>query len=79
MEKRIQLQGVGKVQATEAENLKIGSVLRWNFGAKTTVKNIMPRGKKQLTIIEEYVDYYGKIATSYRNVSRTRLIAFASL
>jgi hypothetical protein len=69
------LQGVGKVPAIEAENLKTGSILIWNFGSKSEVVDIMPRGKKQLIIIEKHVSYAGKVTTSYRYVSRTRLIA----
>jgi hypothetical protein len=79
MNKTIHLQGIGKVQATEAENLKLGSVLVWNFGNKSKVVDIMPRGKKQLTIIEAYTSCNGKVATAYRYVSRTRLIAYESI
>ena len=74
MSKEIHLQGYGRVQATEAENLKIGSKLIWNFGETSKVIDITPKGKKQLTITEEY-----KTGVHSRVVSRTRLIGFISL
>jgi len=79
MEKYIHLQGVGKVQAIEAENLKKGSVLMWNSGVKSEVVDIMPRGNKQLILIEKYQSYDGKEAIYNRIVGRTRLVAFVSL
>jgi len=79
MEKKIHLQNYGMAQAIEAENLKIGSVLLWNGGTKSKLIDVMPRGKKQLILIEEYVSYDGKIATYSRVVSRTRLIAYSSI
>ena len=74
MEKVIQLQGIGRVQATEAENIRAGTVLVWNQGVKAKVLDVKPRGKKQLVIKEEY-----QSGIYERVVSRSRLVAFATL
>jgi len=67
----VHLQYYGKSAATEAENLKPGSVVRWNCGETSTVAEVLPRGKKQLTV---------KFDGGFERVfSRTRLVAFVSL
>lgn len=74
IEKTKHLIGYGRAKATEAENIKIGTVLIWNYGEKSKVIDITPRGKKQLLIKEEYTS-----GICERIVSRSRLVAFATL
>lgn len=46
----IQLQGIGKVKATVASELKINDTVVWNYGESTIVKNIEKVGKNSLKV-----------------------------
>lgn len=46
----VHLQGVGKVRAVPAGELKIGSVTMWNYGGTATVETIAPKGALSLSI-----------------------------
>ena len=69
----IQLQGIGKKQATQAENIKVGNTLIWNFGATARVTAIIKETEKQIVIEEQYTD--GKIYQ--RRLNKNRLVAIA--
>lgn len=40
--KQVQLQGIGKRNAIEVKNLKIGDVIMWNFGYTSKVIDLIP-------------------------------------
>lgn len=40
--KQVQLQGIGKRPGKEVGELKIGDVIMWNFGATSTVVDLIP-------------------------------------
>lgn len=42
MNNQIHLQGIGKVQAIPAKELKIGTVMMWNYGYTSEVLEITP-------------------------------------
>lgn len=69
----IQLISHGRVPAIQAAELQIGDVMVWNFGYTSTVVDITPRGKTQITIIEQSNDMDRKQYT--RTFSKTRLVA----
>lgn len=69
MNDRIHLQGIGKVKAKIANEIQVGDVLMWNFGAESTVTEIVKRTNSQIVIKE---DYNGK--TYERRMSKTRLV-----
>jgi len=67
----IQLQGIGRKQATKAENIKVGNTLIWNFGETSKVTAILKETEKQIVIEEEY-----KSGKRYeRRLGKNRLIA----
>jgi len=72
MEKKVHLQGIGKVQAIEAENIKAGMTLVWNFGSTSKVIDVKPRGNSQ--VVATMCSDYG---TYQRIFGRKRLVAFA--
>lgn len=39
---KIQLQGIGKVEAKKVNELNIGDVIMWNFGYTSTVVDLIP-------------------------------------
>lgn len=39
---KVQLQGIGKREAKPVSELKIGDVIMWNFGATSTVVELIP-------------------------------------
>lgn len=39
---KVQLQGIGKREAKPVGELKIGDVIMWNFGATSTVVELIP-------------------------------------
>ena len=69
-----QIIGVGRVPAKPATDIQVGDVLVWNFNYKSTVLAIAPRGKTQLTIVEQY---HNSNNIYQRNVTKTRLIAIS--
>jgi hypothetical protein len=67
------LQGVGRVPAIAANDLKIGDTIRYNFGYTATVCGIIAKGKTQLVV--HTVQHNGGFYQSVMN--RTRLVAVA--
>lgn len=47
---KVHLQGVGDVNGTPSELLKVGDVLTWNFGYKSTIIYIVRRTAKSVII-----------------------------
>lgn len=74
MEKTVHLQGIGTVQAAEAENLKQGSVIMWSYGYTSEVLAVSPRGNRQITVTLK-----NESGTFNRVFNRSRLVAFESL
>ena len=48
----IQLQSIGHVTAKEAKDLKVGDVMIWNFGFRSTVSEIVRETAKSIWIKE---------------------------
>lgn len=73
--KKLHLQGIGEQNATEAQNVKVGDVLVWNYGYTSTVKSISTNksGKTLLFTTESN----GKIYQ--RRVNINRLLAVQGL
>lgn len=69
--KTIQLQSVGKVPAQEANNIKVGTKLMWNFGSISEVLEIVKETAKTITIkVKCESGYIGE-----RRLNKTRLVA----
>ena len=67
----LRLQGIGIVKGTPAGEIRIGTVLIWNYGERSTVTDIVKETKKTI-VINEVSDsgYKGQ-----RRLSKTRLVA----
>jgi hypothetical protein len=50
MTNTIQLQGIGKTNATQVQNLKIGDTVVWNFGHTSKVTGFVKETKAQLVV-----------------------------
>lgn len=72
--KTIHLQGYGLAPAVTAEELQLGHVIVWNYGYRYIVRDIKPRGKTQLVIVEQNWNT-GKC--NERVLKRTRLVGLA--
>jgi len=70
---QIRIIGMGFIQAKPADQLKIGDILRWNFGYSSIVKSITPVTSKTLSI--EHEDYKTKEIFTTR-MRKTRLTAY---
>jgi len=44
----VKLQGMGRMEGTKAEDVRVGDVLLWNQGGSSQVLSITPKGKKSL-------------------------------
>lgn len=66
----IQLQGIGKTNATQVQNLKVGDTVIWNFGHTSKVTGLVKETKTQL-IVELDGDHT-------RRLAKTRLIGVAA-
>ena len=53
MTNSIQLQSVGLVNGTPAGEIKVGTTLLWNFGAKSIVKSITKETNKSIWFLTE--------------------------
>lgn len=74
--KTIHLQGIGKRNAIESKFLKAGMVLLWNFGYKSTIKEIsFSKTNKSLYLTVETED--GKLCN--RTLRAERLVAVQHL
>lgn len=54
--RKINLIGVGEVNAQPAANIKKGDMLMWHYGVKATVADIVKQTEKPVMIIERYGD-----------------------
>jgi predicted RecA/RadA family phage recombinase len=69
--KTIQLQGIGKLPATEAANIKAGDVLVWNFGETELVVSIEKQTAQSIWVeITSQNGYHGT-----RRMMKKRLVA----
>ena len=67
----VTLIGYGIAPAKPAGDLQIGDVVVWNYGYKSTVVSITPRGKTQVTV--EFHSHNSDTCTA-RVMGRTRLV-----
>ena len=67
----VTLIGYGIAPAKPAGDLQIGDVVVWNYGYKSTVVSIAPRGKTQVTV--EFHSHHSDACTP-RVMGRTRLV-----
>ena len=65
----IQLQSIGTVPAQQASNIKVGTILMWNFGTKETVLEIVNETAKTLSVKIQSVNYVG-----VRKLNKNRLV-----
>ena len=72
MNASIQLQHIGRVEATPVGNLKAGMRLMWNFGEMSDVVSIDRETAKSIWITEK-CDRSGKLFS--RRFAKTRLVA----
>ena len=54
--KTIHLQGIGKVAALPAQDLKIGHVVLWNYGGASKITKIEPVGKSSIRFTFEQLE-----------------------
>ncbi len=66
----LHLQGIGKVPAKPAGDLRSGDTLVWNYGKTSRVVSVKPVGKQSIEVVEEY-DGGKRFARLFR---RTRLV-----
>lgn len=72
---KLHLQGIGKVDAVKAKDLRVGDVTVWNYGSLAKVISITPsKTGKTLKVGIEYKDYHGKIVQSERKLGAERLV-----
>lgn len=69
---KLHLQGIGKVDAVPAKELKVGQVTVWNFGYTSKIMNI-ELSKTGKTLILHLLGQSGKVLP--RKVGAERLIA----
>jgi hypothetical protein len=73
MSQSIHLQGIGRCSAIRASELRVGTILSWNYAPSGyQVVSIAPKGQKSLTIVERNRDTGEESA---RVVRRDRLVA----
>lgn len=65
----IQLQSIGKMPAQPALNIKIGTVLMWNFGMTETVLDIVNETPKTISVKIQSGNYVG-----VRKLNKNRLV-----
>ena len=68
----VTLIGYGLAPAKPAGDLQIGDVVVWNYGYKSTVVSITPRGKTQINV---ELHSHNSDTCSTRVMGRTTLIA----
>ena len=74
MQPTMRLQGIGLVAAQPAENIKVGDVLVWNYGATETVVSVAPKGNVSLSLVISYKSYGGTIEQTTRTLKKSRLV-----
>lgn len=68
----IQLQSIGRVNASLAQDITPGTVLMWNFGETSTILEIVKQTAKTITV-KERSDRSGNIYE--RRFNKTRKLA----
>lgn len=68
----IQLQSIGRVNASLAQDITQGTVLMWNFGETSTIVEIVKQTAKTITV-KERSDRSGTIYE--RRFTKTRKVA----
>lgn len=73
------LQGIGRVPAIPANDLRVGDTIIYNYGSRSVVCGITARGKSQIIVHTAAVGRRsGQPGGFYTSViSRTRLVAVA--
>lgn len=73
---KLHLQGIGEQNATQAQNIKVGDVLIWNYGFTETVTSIeqSKSGKMLYFSISCPSGYIGT-----RRITKNRLVAVQGL
>ena len=72
---QLHLQGIGKVDAVKAKDLRVGDVTVWNYGSLSKVISITPsKTGKTLKVGLEYKNYHGEIVQSERKLGSERLV-----
>lgn len=71
----VQLQGIGRVKAKLAGELKIGDVTVWNYGELEKIVGVAKQTMTQIVFDIEYVSR-GQVVKSTRRMKRDRLVAF---
>ena len=75
MENQMRLQGIGMVQGTAAGEIKVGDVLRWNFGGISRVTAIeFTKTGKTIICQVECMNRKGEIETYERKMRTNRLV-----
>lgn len=74
--KTIQLQSIGRRNATEAKNIKVGDTLIWNFGYTTKVLEIVKETACTI-VIRTLNEFNGN--TYERRLGKERLVAIQGL
>lgn len=71
----IHLQSIGKVPAIQAQELRIGSIVLWNFGGKSKVVSIL----KETACFITFEMYCTETKKNFeRKLKKTRLVGFVS-
>ena len=70
MTNTIQLQGIGKTNATQVQNLNVGDTVVWNFGHTSQVTGFIKETKTQLIVELD--------GNHTRRLAKTRLIGIAA-
>lgn len=72
---KVHLQGIGKVNAIKAKDLRVGDITVWNYGGLEKIISITPsKTGKTLKVGIEYKDYHGEIVQSERKLGAERLV-----
>lgn len=75
-EQSIHLQGIGRVKAIPASDLRVGMSILWNYGGADEVVKIAPKGAQSLTVTLRYQDgITGQPKEADRVMRATRLVA----
>jgi hypothetical protein len=74
--KTMRLQGIGMVEGTEAKELKVGEITRWNFGGLERVTSVeFTKTGKSIKVEIEYISSStGEIVKSERTMRANRLV-----
>jgi hypothetical protein len=69
----MRLQGIGMVAAVEAGTIKVGDILRWNFGGLERVTSVdFTKTGKTIIVGIEYINHKGEVVQSERKMRITR-------